>query len=72
MNDKHELTVRTWLTDDHKVVQEIGEMRRSIANVAAAQSEAKFREALIAMGWVPPEEAERLKDLVWRYEELSK
>ena len=23
-------------------------------------------------GWVPPEEAERLKDSAWRYEELSK
>lgn len=61
MNDKHELTVRTWLADDHKVIQEIGhplgEVRRTIANVAAAQSEAKFREALIALGWIPPEEA---------------
>lgn len=67
MNDKHELTVRTWLTDDHKVIQEIGdpfgENRRTIANVAAAQSEAKFREALIALGWAPPEEARSMVDV---------
>jgi len=61
VNDKHELTVRTWLTEDFKVVQEIGdplgEVRRSMADVAARQAEQKTREALIALGWMSPEEA---------------
>lgn len=30
------------------------------------------RRALLENGWVPPEEAERLRELAWRYEELSK
>lgn len=67
MNDKHELTVRTWLTDDHKVIQEIGGSlgvnARKIANVAAAQADAKFREALIALGWMTPEEARSMVDV---------
>lgn len=67
MDDKHELTVRTWLTPDFKVVQEIrdpmGAITRKIANVAAAQAEAKFREGLIAMGWASPEEARSMFDV---------
>lgn len=67
MNDNPRLEVRTWLTPDFKVVQEIGdplgEMRRSMADVAARQAEAKIRAALIAMGWVPPEEARNMVDI---------
>lgn len=67
MSTDTEVVVRTWLTDDHKVIQEIGdplgEVRRTIANVAAAQSEAKFREALIALGWMSPEEARSMVDV---------
>lgn len=67
MSTDTEVVVRTWLTDDHKVVQEIvdplGVNTRKIANVAAAQADAKFREALIALGWMPPEEARSMVDV---------
>lgn len=65
--NKHEYAVRTWLTDDFKVIQEVGdptgEMTRRVANVAAAQADAKFREGLIALGWAPPEEAKNMVDI---------
>lgn len=40
--------------------------------VDAVQPREVMAEHLKARGWVPPEEAEHLKDLAWRYEELSK
>lgn len=65
--DKHEYAVRTWLTDDFKVIQEMGdptgEMVRRVADVAAAQADVKFREGLIALGWVPPEDAKNMDDI---------
>lgn len=67
MSTDTEVVVRTWLTDDHKVIQEIGDpmgaITRKIVNVAAAQSEAKFREGLIALGWMSPEEARSMVDV---------
>ena len=67
MNDKRELTVRTWLTEDFKVIQEIGdpvsEMTRKIANVAASQAAEKIQEGLVALGWVPPEKAKRMIEI---------
>lgn len=33
---------------------------------------AAVRQGLIELGWAPPEEAERLRELAWRYEELQK
>lgn len=65
--DKHEYAVRTWLTDDFKVIQEMGDptggMVRRVADVAAAQVDAKFREGLIALGWAPPEKSKGMIEI---------
>lgn len=53
----NEITIKTQLTSDFKVVQEISIMEsvtRTVIDVAAAQSEEKIKEALIKLGWTPP------------------
>lgn len=54
----NKITVKTDLTEDGRVIQTLdmaGEVSKHVANVAAMQREAAFREQLIRMGWVPPE-----------------
>lgn len=49
------------------LTQELSDLRADAVSPAKLQ-----RHALIALGWAPPEEAERLRELAWRYEELQK
>lgn len=64
------------LTDDFKVIEETtdfaGQIARRFADVRARALEDAVRTQLIALGWAPPEEVERLRELARRYEELQK
>jgi len=49
------------------LAQRLSDLRVDAVSPAGLQ-----RRALLENGWVPPEEAERLRELAWRYEELQK
>jgi Fe2+ transport system protein FeoA len=69
LDEKSQMVNVTTKTYEDRIVQTIdicGEVSYRIARISAKQMDESMRARLLELGWLPPEEVEKLRNLPWR------